>query len=77
MLTVYCLMVIIATLIGVSKNRPGMGFILGLLLGLIGVIIIACMSKKPVAEKEEIKQFTSSSGTSSSEPIFKDESAIK
>jgi len=34
----------IGYLIGRSKGRPGLGFVLGALLGIIGWIIIACMS---------------------------------
>ena len=37
---------VIAAAIGSSKGRTGQGVVLGLLLGLIGVIIIACLSNK-------------------------------
>ncbi len=33
--------------IGKDKNRAGEGLALGLLLGIIGVIIIACLKPKP------------------------------
>jgi hypothetical protein len=36
----------IGLLIGMSKGRPGLGFVLGALLGCIGWIIIAFMGKK-------------------------------
>jgi hypothetical protein len=34
---------IVATIIGNNKGRAGLGFVLGLLLGWIGVIVIACV----------------------------------
>jgi RNA polymerase subunit RPABC4/transcription elongation factor Spt4 len=47
MLLVICAVVAfkggIGYLIGRSKGRPGLGFLLGLLLGIIGWIIIACL----------------------------------
>lgn len=36
--------------IGKSKGRPGLGWWLGFLLGIIGVIIIACLPKTRAAE---------------------------
>ncbi len=49
-LVLWIIFAVIATMIGSSKGRGGMGFILGLLLGLIGVIIIAVMP--PTEEKQ-------------------------
>lgn len=46
MVSIWVIMIIVATIIGVTKNRPILGLILGVLLGLIGVIIIACLSPK-------------------------------
>ena len=54
---IYIVCVIIALVIGSEKNRPVLGLILGILLGFIGVIIIACIDKKEV-------QASSSSGSS-------------
>jgi hypothetical protein len=40
----------IGLLIGSNKGRPGAGFLLGLFLGFIGLIIIAVMSPTPEAQ---------------------------
>jgi hypothetical protein len=47
---VWAVATIIATGIGGRKGRGGTGFLLGFLLGFIGVIIIACM--KPTQEEQ-------------------------
>jgi hypothetical protein len=39
--------IVVAGLIGSSKNKAGTGVALGLLLGWIGVIIAACLSADP------------------------------
>ena len=44
---IWLLSAILGAVIGGAKGRPGTGFALGLLLGLIGVIIIAVMSPSP------------------------------
>jgi hypothetical protein len=43
----WIVMIATATMIGSGKGRGGLGFVLGFLLGLIGVIVIACLD--PVA----------------------------
>ena len=47
-LLLWVVFTVIAAAIGSSKGRTGQGVVLGLLLGLIGVIIIACLSNKKV-----------------------------
>jgi hypothetical protein len=46
-LLVYIIVIIACTAIGSSKNRPGLGFALGALLGLLGLVIILITPAKP------------------------------
>lgn len=47
LLVIWLIAIVLATIIGANKGRAGAGFLLGTLLGLIGVIIIACMRPDP------------------------------
>lgn len=52
----WALMTAIATAIGASKGRTGTGLVLGLILGIFGVIIIACVPKTQEKKIQEAQQ---------------------
>lgn len=43
---IWFIMIIVAAVIGVSKNRPVLGVVLGILLGFIGVIVMLIIPSK-------------------------------
>ena len=75
---IWIIMIIVATFIGAGKNRPVLGFVLGFLLGLIGVIIIACLSPKENVKSQVASDFYYNPSNPSHNPpkqtgtIFKD-----
>lgn len=48
--------IIVGTLVGSHKGRGGTGFVLALLLGWIGVIIVACLSPSPDEQVRRMQQ---------------------
>jgi len=47
-IVIWLSIILISTMVGSGKQRPLMGFFLGVFLGIIGLAIIACMSSKIV-----------------------------
>ena len=44
--------IIVATMVGSSKEKGGLGFVLGLLFGIIGVILIAVIPENKKIENK-------------------------
>ena len=53
-LTIWLIGALVGTLVGQSKGRAGPGFALGALLGVIGVVIAARLSKTPEKQAEDL-----------------------
>lgn len=58
----WLLPVIIATIIGVNKGKGGIGFVLGLFLSWIGVIIIAVMENTKQRERQHAEMVAAVGG---------------
>lgn len=55
-LVIWGISALLGMIIGANKGRAGTGLVLGLLLGFIGVIIVAVMSPTPEAQAERNQQ---------------------
>ena len=54
LVTIWLISALVGTVVGQSRGRTGPGFALGALLGVIGVVIIALLSKTPQKQAEDL-----------------------
>ena len=76
MVLFYFLTIVAATWIGAVKNRPVLGFFMGFLLGLIGVLIMAVVKTKEVENKSNSNFYYNPSNPEHQAPQSQDKNSM-